>query len=171
MSVLSPSPQHTFLLPLSAANLPPVITSSVTGVLTISPSSPLTFTISVTDDNDNTSITPMVVSPPDYSLSQQQQPGSFIFQWQLPELMEEQEVSEKNLNLPLLLPSPSPLSLKVSDIVIVATDSHRAATVFSPQVEICACQNEGNCTAEGATVSSDLLLILNCICSPGLWIT
>ena len=170
MSRLSPSPHYTFLLPLSAANLPPVITSSVTGVLTISPSSPLTFTISVTDDNDDTSITPMAVSPPDSSLSLQQQPGSFTFQWQLPELMEEQEVSEKPRSASLTL-LPLPLSLKVSDIVIVATDSHGAATVFSPQVEICACQNEGNCTTEGATVSSDLLLILNCICSPGLWIT
>lgn len=72
-----------------------MITSSVTGVLKISHSSPLTFTISVTDDNDDTSITPMVVSLSGSSLSEQQQPGSFTFQWQLPELMEEQEVSEK----------------------------------------------------------------------------
>ncbi|CAI8034372.1 Mucin-like protein (Fragment) [Geodia barretti] len=129
-----------------STNMPPVITSSVQGVLTLSHISPLTFTTTVTDDKDDTNLNVSLVSPPPgASLTQSaSDPGSFLFHWQLTSSQEDQ----------------------LSDVMIVATDSQGAANVFSPHVEICACQNGGTCTSQGATSISDLLVILNCICSP-----
>ena len=46
-----------------------------------------------------------------------------------------------------------------------AIDSLEAAVTFSPRLELCACQNEGNCTLDG--VISDTVTIMNCICPPG----
>lgn len=48
-----------------------------------------------------------------------------------------------------------------------AVDSQEAVTTYTPRVQVCACQNNGNCTLEGATVIDDII-IMNCICSPGI---
>ena len=72
--------------------MPPVITSSVQGVLTLSHISPLTFTTTVTDDKDDTNLNVSLVSPPPgASLTQSaSDPGSFLFHWQLTSSQEDQ---------------------------------------------------------------------------------
>lgn len=51
-------------------------------------------------------------------------------------------------------------------LVFIAIDSRGAASTFAPRVEICACVNEGVCTANGL-LSANSTLLLNCQCTEG----
>ena len=53
-------------------------------------------------------------------------------------------------------------------VVFSAVDSMNAGSVLRPTVEICACENDGNCTLEGI-LGIDALnpIILNCECPQG----
>lgn len=58
---------------------------------------------------------------------------------------------------------------EVDDVVpltFYARDSMDATAVLSPRVDVCACQNNGECTSDGAT-ATDNVAILNCLCSQG----
>jgi hypothetical protein len=51
-------------------------------------------------------------------------------------------------------------------LAFVANDSQGASSIFTPNVEVCACVNGGNCTKDGL-LSSDATIVLNCVCPEG----
>ena len=57
--------------------------------------------------------------------------------------------------------------MPTSTVSFVAKDSLNASSLLDPQVLICACQNEGNCTLEGVLNRDADPLIMNCICPEG----
>ena len=59
-------------------------------------------------------------------------------------------------------------------IIIVATDSMNVVSTLSPTIEICACQNGGNCTLDGVLATGQDIIIMLCECPPGMnyeWVT
>ena len=54
-----------------------------------------------------------------------------------------------------------------STVSFVARDSLNASSLLDPQVLICACQNDGNCTLEGVLNRDADPLIMNCVCPEG----
>ena len=59
------------------------------------------------------------------------------------------------------------MELKNSTVTFVANDSFDAVSMLTPQIQICACENNGTCTIEGLTSVDQNPLVLNCECSPG----
>lgn len=55
----------------------------------------------------------------------------------------------------------------VIPLTFYARDSMDATTILSPTVEVCACQNNGECTSDG-TVTINNVATLNCSCSQGI---
>lgn len=52
-------------------------------------------------------------------------------------------------------------------IMIVAVDSMNAVSTLSPRVEVCNCQNGGNCTLDGILDTDDNVIVMLCQCTPG----
>ena len=78
--------------------------------------------------------------PPNASLTHDGM-GNFTFRWALKE--------------------PLPMEL-----TFVVTDSEGATTLLTPTVEICGCQNEGNCTTLGQDPSVSAY-VMSCSCPRG----
>ena len=58
----------------------------------------------------------------------------------------------------------------VLNMTIVAVDLNfeNISTIFNPVVQLCACENEGNCTTDGLLVNDFSFVILNCECPEGI---
>jgi len=54
-----------------------------------------------------------------------------------------------------------------ASVTFVATDSLSATSTLSPRVEMCACQNGGNCTLDGILGIDGNTVIMRCECPPG----
>ena len=52
------------------------------------------------------------------------------------------------------------------ELTFVVTDSEGATTLLTPTVEICGCQNEGNCTTLGQDPSVSAY-VMSCSCPRG----
>lgn len=52
-------------------------------------------------------------------------------------------------------------------ITFVATDSMNVVSTLSPLIEVCNCQNGGNCTLEGVLSIENNTIDMNCQCTPG----
>ena len=63
----------------------------------------------------------------------------------------------------------------VLNLTIVAVDlnMNNISSIFNPVVQLCACENEGNCTTDGLLANDFSFVILNCECSEGIrnWCT
>ena len=60
----------------------------------------------------------------------------------------------------------------VLNLTIVAMDSNfDTSSFFNPVVQLCACENGGNCTTDGLLASDFSFIILNCECPEGSYIT
>ena len=55
----------------------------------------------------------------------------------------------------------------ISTLIFSANDSMSAVGVLSPRLEICACQNGGNCTQEGILGTVNNVVVLQCTCPGG----
>ena len=94
-------------------------------------------------DDDSFDVSPIGNLPPNLTLVDTMTDGIFIFE----------------VNLDGISTS---FSFEIS-----AIDSQNAATVFNPQVQICACENGGSCTTNGLLNIVLDPLILACTCSSG----
>ena len=52
-------------------------------------------------------------------------------------------------------------------LTFIATDSLGAIAFLQPQLLVCPCQNEGNCTTGGLLDTAANPLLMNCLCNPG----
>ena len=57
----------------------------------------------------------------------------------------------------------------VLNLTIVALDPNleNISSIFNPFVQLCACENGGNCTTDGLLGSDFSFVILNCVCPEG----
>lgn len=99
--------------------------------------------IDVEDPEDEFSLT-VQGGLPENSVLEALSEGEFIFQWTLQEIT--------------FMP-----------LVFVANDSQGASTLFTPVVEICACENGGNCTRDGL-LTNNATIVLICQCTEGILI-
>ena len=110
ISHITTSPHHNALYHsiLSAANLPPVI-SSEGDTIQVNLSVSVAHSVSVSDDTDTVPLS--LVSAPSGSSVSPGQPGSYTFTWAFSGLEEEDEVSEETLRVcqqsAISLPPPS----------------------------------------------------------------
>lgn len=132
----------TTLLFLSAENVAPNITGSVTFRVNLQTES--LFTFSVADPGDNFTVSIQGELPPEFFLEYAGS-GEYTFRWNL------QQVT----NVPL---------------VFVATDTQNVSSTFIPTVEVCACANDGICTVEGI-ITTNSTITMTCRCSEGKLIT
>ena len=70
--------------------------------------------------------------------------------------------SQRTFTFNLTLPSVQNVSL-----TFFAVDSLNATSLLSVQVQVCGCQNGGNCTMSGLLGTDGPGLILNCECNKG----
>lgn len=56
-----------------------------------------------------------------------------------------------------------------SSLVFYANDSLNAVSVLNPRVEMCACQNNGNCTLDGVEPAVNNIVIMTCNCPGGMF--
>ena len=57
----------------------------------------------------------------------------------------------------------------VLNLTIVAVDPNleNISSIFNPVVQLCACENGGNCTTDGLLANDFSFVILNCMCPEG----
>ena len=57
----------------------------------------------------------------------------------------------------------------VLNLTIVAVDPNleNISSIFNPFVQLCACENGGNCTTDGLLANDFSFVILNCVCPEG----
>lgn len=96
-----------------------------------------TYTFTVTDEDESVDVT--VQGPSTQSLTQNG--NTYTFSW---------TVSEVNVQ-----------------VTFVATDSMNVVSTLSPLIEVCACQNNGNCTLEGVLGIEENIIDMRCECTPG----
>ena len=123
----------------STANNPPLIQGPDTFLATVGELSEYTFNVT-DDDNFTLSVAMAGVST---ELIDTMVNGVFIFRITLP-------AADSGFTLD-----------------ITATDDEGASSLFSPQVQICACLNGGNCTIDGILNPTADPLLLRCICPLG----
>ena len=123
-------------------NMPPVIVGPPTLLVTLGEEAELVFT--VTDDNNLFNVSVVGGLPVNSTLTSTPQDGfmSYTFSWTIFEIV---DVS----------------------LMFEARDERNAVSVLSVQVQICACQNGGECTLDGLLSSSDRTVVLNCNCPEG----
>lgn len=126
------------------ANDPPILLGHNIFFITIGERSHYTF--NVTDDHNNFTLTVEGGLPDNASL--QIDGSSYTLSW--------------TLSLPV-----NQINSFNKTIAIIAKDELNATALLNPQIQICACGEGGNCTAEGLLNVSTNPLILNCDCSPG----
>ena len=54
-----------------------------------------------------------------------------------------------------------------TSLMFIATDTLGAIAFLQPQLLVCPCQNDGNCTTGGLLDTSTNPLLMNCLCNPG----
>lgn len=54
-------------------------------------------------------------------------------------------------------------------LMFIATDSLGAIAFLQPQLLVCPCQNNGNCTTGGLLNTATNPLLMNCLCNPGMY--
>ena len=52
-------------------------------------------------------------------------------------------------------------------LMFIATDNLGAIAFLQPQLLVCPCQNDGNCTTGGLLDTTANPLLMNCLCNPG----
>ena len=123
-------------------NSPPIITGSSTLSVTLGQEAVFVFT--VTDDNNLFNVSAIGGLPINATLTSN--PGNisteYTYRWTIFEVV--------NVSL-----------------MFEARDERSAVSVLSVQVQICACQNGGECTLDGLLSSSDRTVVLNCNCPEG----
>ena len=124
------------LLICCSDNLPPSITGSAIFRVNLGVES--VFSINVTDPGDNFTLELQGGLPSD-SILEKISDGQYIFTWNLT------ETTNRTLEF-------------------IANDTGGAVTVFIPRVEVCPCQNGGNCTLNGVD-SDDATVNMNCQCN------
>ena len=98
------------------------------------------YTFNVTDESDSFNVT--VMGAPAGSSAVEEDGGTYTFR------------------LTLMKPDPSFI------LSFLAVDSEGAIAMLSPTVEICGCQNGGNCILDGTVDSDNATIVLNCNCIP-----
>lgn len=96
-----------------------------------------TYTFTVTDEEESVVVTVQGVE----TQSLTQDGNTYTFSW---------TVSEVN-----------------AQVTFVATDSMNAVSTLSPLIEVCACQNGGNCTVEGVLAIENNIIDMHCQCTQG----
>ena len=134
-----------YLFYVWTANNPPRITGPTTLFIRLGVEAELTF--NVMDDNNNYNVTVLGGLPDNSTLSLKSNDADgvmeYVFKWQLLELV----------NVSLLFE---------------AKDDFNAASVLNVQLQICACENGGNCTTDGLFSISGSSILLNCQCPEGI---
>ena len=54
-------------------------------------------------------------------------------------------------------------------VSFIAMDIAGAATVHTPVLRVCACFNGGMCTEEGLLATGDVIQVLTCVCTEGIY--
>ena len=133
----------------SPANLPPVLVGPVLFRVNTADTTPASLLINATDDEPVTDLS-HTMFPLGSTMFTPLGEGLFQFTWNLDSLEEDDEIPP---------------------LTIYATDSVGAVGTYTPRLEICACQNDGNCTLDGVGNTDAPVVILNCACLPGEWVT
>ncbi|XP_064385443.1 uncharacterized protein LOC135334236 isoform X4 [Halichondria panicea] len=122
-----------------AINTPPLIAGPSVLVITLGQEAELVF--SVTDDNNNLSVSLIGGLPINSTLTVSPMNGfsEVTFRWTITEIV---DVS----------------------LLFEARDERNAVSVLSVQVQICACDNGGDCTVDGLRSTVGSTLVLNCDC-------
>ena len=128
----------TFCLSTPTVNYPPRIESSIpTFQVTVGEQAAYSFT--VTDPNDGDTFTVSVQGGlPNNSVLH----SGYTFVW-------------------------TPSEVVDAALTFVATDSMGGTATFTPRLEICACQNGGNCTLDGVQNTLSNTIIMACMCTEG----
>ncbi len=134
--------QLSFFLSFSV-NTPPLIAGPSVLVVTLGQEAELVF--SVTDDNNNLSVSLIGGLPINSTLSVSPMNGfsEVTFLWTITEIV---DVS----------------------LLFEARDERNAVSVLIVQVQICACENGGDCTVDGLRSTVGSTLVLNCDCPDGM---
>ena len=124
-----------------SANFPPEIAASAVFVITIGQA--FSFQLNVTDDNSNPTLTAEGTL---LQTSTLQFVGATLYTFS-------GTLSEVDRN---------------ASLIFVASDGNATST-FVPRLQLCACENGGNCTTEGIFNLDVTLVVLNCDCSAGFY--
>ena len=100
-----------------------------------------TYSFIVTDDGGSVEVTVQGALTPD-TYGHRKYGKVYIFSWKVSEI-------------------------KDYSLTFVAVDSMNTVSTLSPQVEICACQNNGVCTLEGILGIMGNVIDMGCECPPG----
>ena len=130
---------HIILFCLFTVNFPPTINGPTTFQVNIGEESIYTF--NATDEGDTFIVTVMGGLPEGSAL--EEDGGIYMFRWTL---------MDPNI---------------VISLAFLATDSEGASASLNPRVEICNCQNNGNCTVGGVENLDNTTILLNCECLDG----
>ena len=129
------------VLSLYTANTPPRISGPKTLFLTLGEAAELR--LNVTDDSNQFNISLIGGLPDNATLSQSTEDSTeFVFKWFPREII--------NISL-----------------IFEAEDNFEAMSIHNVQVQVCACENGGNCTTEGLLSVTGSTLVLNCQCPEG----
>ena len=124
---------------LIAANLPPRMNGS--NIFRVDTREASVYSFTVTDDGDGFTVAVQGGMPDGSTLEQES--GNYTFTW-------------------------TQLEPDNTSLVFVANDSLGAASTLSPRVEVCACQNRGNCTLDGILGMESNTVIMECECPEGM---
>ena len=124
-------------------NFPPNITGESVFNVTVGQRAVYTFTVM---DEGDTFTVEVVGGIPEGASFEDNGEGEYTFSWNL-------EVVTNRLDVPAL-------SFR-------ATDSGGAVSLLTPQLVVCPCTNDGECTQRGILNTALPVLILNCICPEG----
>ena len=127
----------------SLDNFPPNITGERAFNVTVGQKAAYIFT--VVDEGDTFTVEVVGGIPKGASFEDNGE-GEYTFSWNL-------EVITNRLDVPVLS--------------IRATDSGGAASLLTPQLVVCACINDGECTQREILNTAVPVLIMNCICPEG----
>lgn len=103
------------------------------------------FYFNVTDDNNDFTVSLEDGLPINSQIQQVDNTSAYTFTWNL-------------------------TSIGNYSLVFQALDLLGASSVLSVQVQICACQRDGNCTLDGLLDTSGSSFVLNCECPAGTFV-
>ena len=131
--------QAVNLIFLFTANNPPRITGPATLLVDLGVEARLVLNVS--DDSNNFTVS-ILGGLPENSNLERTGPSEYIFTWMLNEIVN-------------------------NTLEFEARDELNATAVHNVQVQICACENGGNCTINGIIGTAAGNILLNCECSEG----
>ena len=103
------------------------------------------YSFNVTDDSNNFTVSLDGGLPSNSQLQQVDNTSVYVFTWSLS-------------------------SVGNYSLVFQALDQLGASSVLSVQVQICACERDGNCTLNGLLDTSGNSIVLNCECPAGMFV-